>query len=85
MSVNIGNSKYLSFHIKNSKIKFNCMFNKYKNITTSTCNQPKIINDILYYICHNKSSKSISIVAQFGHDVFREKRNVLLSKHQSCF
>lgn len=47
---------------------------------TSTCNQHKIINnDILYYLCHSKSSKSSSIVARFGHDCFSViKRNVLL-------
>lgn len=48
MSVNIGNLKHLKIHIKKTgKINFNCMFNKYKNFTTSTCNQHKI-NDILY-------------------------------------
>ena len=71
MSVNIGNAKYLSIHIKKQQ---NCLIVCLTNINILLQHViNKIINDILYYLCHNKSSKSISIVARFGHDVFSDK------------
>lgn len=71
MSVNIGNLKHLKIHIKKQAklILIVCL----TNIKILPLQHVINIKLMTFYICHNKSSKSISIIAQCGHYVFSGK------------